>query len=50
MRASNLSIGLRATLAILTLALFVTGTCAAQQETVLHSFGNGNDGVFPKPA
>ena len=48
MRASNLSIGLRATLAILTLALFVTGTCAAQQETVLHSFGNGNDGAFPE--
>jgi uncharacterized repeat protein (TIGR03803 family) len=47
MRASNLSIGLRATLAIFTVALFVTGTCAAQQETVLHSFGNGTDGAQP---
>jgi uncharacterized repeat protein (TIGR03803 family) len=49
MRASNLSIGLRATLAILTLVPFVTGACAAQQETVLHSFGNPatQDGAIP---
>ena len=49
MRASNLSIGLRATLAILTVALFATSTWAAQRETVLHSFNNnGSDGFDPE--
>ncbi|MGB8885888.1 MAG: choice-of-anchor tandem repeat GloVer-containing protein [Candidatus Korobacteraceae bacterium] len=40
------SIGLRTTLAIFAVALFVAGT-GASQETVLHSFGNGTDGNSP---
>jgi len=47
MRDNRLSVGLRATLAIFTLALLVTGT-AAGQETVLHNFNdNGADGFSP---
>ena len=41
-------LGLRAELAIFAVVLFVTSTCAAQQETVLHSFGNGTDGQDPQ--
>ena len=39
---------LRAAVATFTVALFATGTCAAQQETTLHSFGNGTDGQSPQ--
>ncbi len=38
MRGKKLAIGLRATLAIAAVLLFVTGTRAASQEKVLHSF------------
>ena len=48
MRRKRLSIGLRAALAMFTVALFVTSTWAATQEKVLHSFGNGTDGDFPE--
>ena len=47
MQGKRLSTGLKAGLAIFIVALFVTSTCAAQQETVLHSFGNGTDGEIP---
>ena len=40
--------GLKAELAIFAFVLFVTSTCAAQQETVLHSFGSGTDGQDPQ--
>ena len=41
-------LGLRTVVAIFTVALFATGICAAQQETVLHSFGSVvTDGVQP---
>ena len=43
MRSKRVLTRLRAALAIFAIALFVTSTCAAQQETVLHSFGNGWD-------
>jgi uncharacterized repeat protein (TIGR03803 family) len=45
MQTKNFSIVSAAVLMILTVTLLVTGTnAAAQQETVLHSFGNGKDG------
>jgi len=47
MRAGDFSIGLRATLAIFTVALFVTSTWAADHEKVLHSFGKRTDGNTP---
>ncbi len=41
-------LGLGAVMAIFTVALFATGTCVAQQETVLHSFGSvATDGTLP---
>ena len=46
MRAKKRFIGLRAAVAILTLGLFATSTWASD-ERVLHSFGNGTDGVEP---
>jgi uncharacterized repeat protein (TIGR03803 family) len=46
MRGKRLFIGLRDILAIFALAVFVTGS-AASQEKVLHSFGNGTDGLYP---
>ncbi len=48
MRGKRLSIGLRATLAIFTVVLFVTITWAATHETVLHNFNiDGRDGYGP---
>jgi uncharacterized repeat protein (TIGR03803 family) len=47
MRNKRFFIGLMAALAIFTVTLFVTSTWAAAQEQVLHSFGNGTDGVRP---
>jgi uncharacterized repeat protein (TIGR03803 family) len=49
MKCKAWSIGLKATLAILTLALFATGTCAvAQDETLLYSFESHlKDGKTP---
>jgi uncharacterized repeat protein (TIGR03803 family) len=35
-------------LAIVTASLFLAGPRAAAQETVLHNFGNGNDGASPQ--
>ncbi len=46
MRGKRLSIGL-STLATFTLTLLLTSTWAASQERVLHSFGNGTDGLYP---
>ncbi len=40
------TLGLGAALAVFAMIMFVTGTCAAQHETVLHSF-NGADGFRP---
>jgi uncharacterized repeat protein (TIGR03803 family) len=48
MRGKKISIGLTAVLAIAALTLLVTGTrVSAQTETVLYSFGNGEDGSYP---
>jgi uncharacterized repeat protein (TIGR03803 family) len=47
LRVSRSSIGLLATLAIFTAILFVTGTGAAAQEKVLHSFSSSTDGFEP---
>ena len=47
MRCNGVFIGLRAALTIFAVVLFVASTCAAQQETVLHSFGNGTDATHP---
>jgi uncharacterized repeat protein (TIGR03803 family) len=49
MRQGNrTSIGLKTGLALLAMALVMTGTLAfAQQETVLHRFGSGKDGNTP---
>ncbi len=48
MRHNGLSIGLKATLAIFTLALFVTNTWAATHQ-ILHSFNpNGVDAAYPQ--
>jgi len=47
MRGKRLSSHSQAALAILTIVLFAASACAAQQETVLHSFGNGSDGGGP---
>jgi uncharacterized repeat protein (TIGR03803 family) len=50
MRGKRLSIRLKAALTIFAAALFVTGTWAAAQEKVLHSFNdNGTDGAYPNP-
>jgi uncharacterized repeat protein (TIGR03803 family) len=48
MRGKRFSIGLRAALAIFTVALLVTSTWAATnwKEKVLHNFGNGTDGDY----
>jgi uncharacterized repeat protein (TIGR03803 family) len=43
MRGKKFSSGLKAALAIVTVALFATTTWASD-EKVLHSFGNGTDG------
>src|SRR5271167_4961767 len=40
------SLGARAAVAILAAMVFVTAPCAAQQEAVLHSFGNDTDGRY----
>jgi len=45
MQAQIISIRLRAVSAIFAAALFVTNAWAADHETVLHNFGNGNDGA-----
>src|SRR2546427_10654968 len=48
MRARNFSIALTAVLAIFVLILLGASTrAAAQQEKVLHNFGNGADGIQP---
>ena len=47
MQGKRLSI-LTAGLAIFAVVLFATSICAAQQETVLHSFGSGTDGQDPQ--
>jgi len=47
MRGKRLSIGFRAAIATLGVALFAAIPCAAQQETVLYSLGNGTDGALP---
>jgi uncharacterized repeat protein (TIGR03803 family) len=48
MRGNRFSVGLRVTPAVLAVILLVTGTCAANQETVLHNFNNdGKDGNYP---
>src|SRR5580658_1732968 len=46
MRTKKISPGLRAVVAVLAMT-FVMSTWAAAQITVLHSFGNGNDGTDP---
>src|ERR1019366_481014 len=48
MQGKTLSIGLRAVLAIIAATLFVTSTWAQTHEQVLHSFGNGADGIGPQ--
>jgi uncharacterized repeat protein (TIGR03803 family) len=45
LRGKKLSFGLRA-LAVFTLTLFAASAGAADQETVLHSFGGGTDGKY----
>ncbi len=48
MQSGKFSIGLTVVLAIVAVTAFVTGTRVfAQQERVLHSFGNGQDGINP---
>jgi uncharacterized repeat protein (TIGR03803 family) len=47
MRGARLSHGLRAMLAIFAVSVFAMSTWAVAQESVLHSFGNGNDGQNP---
>src|SRR3974377_1785572 len=48
MRGKRHSTGLKAALAILTVALFVTNAWAATHERVLHTFNpNGKDGINP---
>ena len=48
MQGQRFSIGLRAALAMFTVALFVTSAWAAAPEKVLHSFNvSGNDGFYP---
>ena len=50
MRSNIVFTRLRTELAIFAVVLFVTSICAAQQETVLHSFGNSatQDGTYPE--
>lgn len=49
MPRKNLALGWTVLSAMLIVALFTTGTRAmAQQEKVLHSFGNNQDGAYPK--
>jgi uncharacterized repeat protein (TIGR03803 family) len=45
----KLSVGLTVVLAIITVAPFVTGTRAAAQETVLHSFSPNNPKLGDSP-
>ncbi|MFZ0774687.1 MAG: choice-of-anchor tandem repeat GloVer-containing protein [Candidatus Sulfotelmatobacter sp.] len=47
MRSKKLSLGLIVALAVFTTTMLLTGTPAAAQERVLHSFGNGKDGIDP---
>ncbi len=48
MQGQRFSIGLKAALAMFTVALFVTSAWAAAHEKVLHSFNvSGNDGFYP---
>ncbi|MGC2110115.1 MAG: choice-of-anchor tandem repeat GloVer-containing protein, partial [Candidatus Korobacteraceae bacterium] len=46
MRSKKPSVGLRATLAIIPLILFITCTSAATEKK-LHNFGKGTDGIYP---
>jgi hypothetical protein len=49
MSASGKYPGLCAALAVFVVTIFLASTCLAEQETVLHSFGNANgmDGISP---
>ncbi len=47
MRGHTFFLGWRLALAIFSVILFATSSWAAPHETVLHSFGNGNDGAAP---
>jgi|HubBroStandDraft_6_1064221.scaffolds.fasta_scaffold384004_1 uncharacterized repeat protein (TIGR03803 family) len=47
MRDKRYTLGCLATIALITVALFATTPRATAQEQVLHSFGQGNDGISP---
>ena len=49
MRGTNVSLGVRAALAIFSVTLFATTPWAASEKK-LHNFGNGSDGAYPQGA